>query len=414
MTAKLVKAPRSKSVYQKTYKLMNENSPEVDVNIDHDNNLLVIDDEPSILSSLKRQFRRNYQVYIAHSAQEGLEVMKAHSIQVIISDQRMPGMNGAEFFDQVKHDYPDATRLLLTGYADIQAVIEAINDGNIFRYITKPWDPTELDTIVREAFERHNLIVRNKELVKQLQEANRDLEKRVKARTVELTELNKEKDHMIGIVAHDLRGPLGSIRMAHDVICEDLTDTVTQEEFLGLIDEVAEKALRLIDDLLDVSAIETGQLVLENKVVPLEEFLDKVIRLNRRSAEKKGIQLELQYKGPDSWTFDPQRIEQVLDNLLGNAYKYSHKDTTVRLVVELDEGRLYFKIFDQGQGIREDDMDKLFTAFQKTSTLPTGSEQSNGLGLSICKRIVELHGGIIQAQSIFGEGSCFSFYLPAL
>jgi signal transduction histidine kinase len=86
----------------------------------------------------------------------------------------------------------------------------------------------------------------------------------------------------------------------------------------------------------------------------------------------------------------------------------------VRLVVELDEGRLYFKIFDQGQGIREDDMDKLFTAFQKTSTLPTGSEQSNGLGLSICKRIVELHGGIIQAQSIFGEGSCFSFYLPAL
>jgi len=393
---------------------MNENSHEIDVNIDPEKNLLVIDDESSILSSLRRQFRRNYQVHIANSAQEGLEVMKEHSIQVIISDQRMPGLNGSAFFDQVKHDYPDATRLLLTGYADIQAVIEAINDGNIFRYITKPWDPTELDTIVREAFGRHNLIVRNKELVNQLQEANRDLEKRVKLRTVELTALNKEKDHMIGIVAHDLRGPLGIIKMCHDVICENLTDTATQKEFLGLINELTEKALRLIDDLLDVSAIETGQLVLENKVVPLKEFLDKVIRLNRRSAEKKGIQLELQYEDPDSWTFDRQRIEQVLDNLLGNAFKYSHKDTTVRLVVELDEGRLYFKIFDQGQGIREEDMDKLFTAFQKTSTLPTGSEQSNGLGLSICKRIVELHGGIIQAQSVYGEGSCFSFWLPAL
>lgn len=412
MTAKLAKAPRSQSVYQKTYEPMNENSPETDVDTDH-NNLLVIDDEPSILSSLRRQFRRNYRIHTAHSAQEGMEVMKAHSIQVVISDQRMPGMNGAAFFDQVKHDYPDATRLLLTGYADIQAVIEAINDGNIYRYITKPWDPTELDTIVRESFVRHNLIVRNKELVNQLQEANRDLEKRVQARTVELTELNRQKDHMIGIVAHDLRGPLGNIMMCHDVICENLADTATQEEFLGLIYEVAEKALRLIEDLLDVSAIETGQLVLEHKVVPLEGFLDKVIRLNRSPAEKKGIRLELQHEGPDSWTFDPQRIEQVLDNLLGNAFKYSHKDTTVRLVVESDEGRLYFKIFDQGQGIREDDMGQLFAAFQKTRTLPTGSEQSNGLGLSICKRIVELHGGIIQAQSVYGVGSCFSFSLPA-
>jgi len=393
---------------------MKEESTEIDIIINQDNNLLLIDDEPSILSSLRRQFRRNYKVYIANSAEEGLELMKEHSIQVIISDQRMPGMNGSEFFDEVKHKYPDATRLLLTGYSDIQAVIEAINDGNIFRYITKPWDPTELDTIVREAFDRHNLIVQNKELVHQLQEANRDLENRVKARTLELTKLNKEKDHMIGIVAHDLRGPLGTIKMCRNIICEDLTDTETQTEFLGLINEVAEKALRLIDDLLDVSAIETGQLVLVIKPVPLNGFLEKVIRLNRYAAEKKSIQLELQYDGPDSWSFDGGRIEQVLDNLLGNAFKYSHKNTTVRLLVELDEGQLYFKVFDQGQGILEVDMDKLFAAFQKTSTLPTGSEQSNGLGLSICKRIVELHGGVIRAQSEFGKGSCFSFWLPAL
>lgn len=391
---------------------MNDISAEIIVDTNQDNNLLVIDDEPSILSSLRRQFRRNYNVHIARSAQEGLEVMKKHPIQVIISDQRMPGMNGGEFFNQVKHDYPDATRLLLTGYADIQAVIEAINDGNIFRYITKPWDPVELDTIVREAFGRHNLIVQNKDLVEQLQDANQDLEKRVEARTAELTELNKQKDHMIGIVAHDLRGPLGTIKMCHDIISEDVTDKETRKEFLGLIDDVVEKSLRLIDDLLDVSAIETGQLVLHKKDVPLKGFLDKVSRLNRRSAEKKGIQLELQYEGPDSWTFDPERIEQVLDNLLGNAFKYSHRATTVRLVVELDEDQLHFKIFDQGQGIREEDMSKLFTAFQKTSTLPTGSEQSNGLGLSICKRIVELHGGIIQAKSVYGEGSCFSFILP--
>jgi signal transduction histidine kinase len=266
---------------------------------------------------------------------------------------------------------------------------------------------------VREAFKRHDLIVDNKELMSRLKEANRDLEKRVEERTAELIELNKEKDHMIGIVAHDLRGPLGTIIMCHNLISDESTDAETKEELLDVIDETFKKALRLIDDLLDVSAIETGKLDLKKEEISLKTYLDKVIRLNRRAAQMKGIELELENRGPTSWTFDGERIEQVLDNLLSNAFKYSHADTTVRLVVEEEEQKLYFKIYDQGQGIREEEMDKLFAAFQKTSTLPTGSEGSNGLGLSICKRIVELHDGVIQAESVFGEGSCFSFYLPA-
>mgnify|MGYP002795037581 CR=1 FL=1 len=391
---------------------MNEVSIKTTMENNQAKNLLVIDDEPAILSSLRRQFRKNYQVHIANSAEEGMELMKAHPIQVIISDQRMPGMNGSDFFDQVKHDFPDATRLLLTGYADIQAVIEAINDGNIYRYITKPWDPTELDTIVREAYERHNLIVHNKKLMDQLQEANQTLENRVKKRTAELRKINKEKDYMIGIVAHDLRGPLGNIKTCYDLITDDLSDTTSVKQYLDIIDEVVEKSLHLINDLLDVSAIETGQLVLEKNEVPLEGFLEKVIRLNKRTAENKGIKLELLYDGPNSWVFDSQRIEQVLDNLLGNAFKYSHKNTKVKLVVKSEKGLLKFQVIDQGQGIQEEYMSKLFSAFQKTSTLPTGSEQSNGLGLSICKRIVELHGGVIEAESKYGEGSTFSFSLP--
>lgn len=393
---------------------MNTPTTEMNVTDVHSHNLLVIDDELSILSALKRQFRRNYQVYIANSAEEGLELMKTHPIQVIISDQRMPGMNGTAFFDQVKTNYPNAIRLLLTGYADIQAVIEAINDGNIYRYITKPWDPAELDTIVRGAFERHDLIVRNEELVAKLQQANVDLESKVQSRTAQLVAVNKDKDRMIGIVAHDLRGPIGNIKMCHDLICKNLNNTTMQSKLLGMIDEVTEKALVLIDDLLDVSAIETGLLVLDKTAVALEPFLDKIIRFNRLAADKKNILLELDYQGPETGTFDRQRIEQVIDNLLGNAFKYSHKNTAVKLSVEMSEGLLHFKIFDKGQGIREDDMNKLFSAFQKTSTLPTNSEHSNGLGLSICKRIVELHGGTIQAESVFGEGSCFSFSLPTV
>jgi len=178
-------------------------------------NLLVIDDEEEILKALYRQFRRSYHVYTANSAAEGLRIMTETPIQVIISDQRMPGMNGAEFFGKVKTEYPDAIRLLLTGYTDIQAMIAAINDGNIYRYIVKPWDPVELDTVVREAFERYNLIVQNRRLMTELREANARLEQRVAERTKELEQANamlkemiNQRDALLGMAAHDLRTPI--------------------------------------------------------------------------------------------------------------------------------------------------------------------------------------------------------------
>ena len=375
-------------------------------------NLLIIDDERDILSALRRQFRKDYKVHIAASAEEGLELMTEHPIQVIISDQRMPGMKGAEFFDRVKHDFPDATRLLLTGYADIQAVIEAINDGNIFRYITKPWDPVELNTIVREAFDRHDLIVKNKQLLDALQEANMDLEKRVDERTASLIALNNQKDRMIGIVAHDLLGPLGTIRMCNEVTSASGTSDSVRTEFYGLIEETTEKAIQLITDLLDVSAIATGNLVLKKREVLLHDLLAKVIRHNTPLGANKGIDLELVDEAPDSWNIDSHRIEQVLDNLIGNAFKYSHSETKVTLRAYEEKQHLRIDVTDQGQGIRAEEMDQLFGEFQKTNTLPTGSESSNGLGLSICKRIVELHGGTIQASSEFGVGSMFSIALP--
>lgn len=111
-------------------------------------------------------------------------------IYVIISDQRMPGITGAEFFGKIKTEFPDAMRLLLTGYADIHAVIAAINDGNIFRYIPKPWDPVELETIVREAFQRCALIIQNRRLVQELRDTNALLEQRVAERTTELADMN--------------------------------------------------------------------------------------------------------------------------------------------------------------------------------------------------------------------------------
>ena len=153
--------------------------------------LLVIDDEVEITKSLLRQFRRTYKVHTATSGVDALGIMEKEPIQVVLSDQRMPGMTGVDFFSKVKDKFPDALKLILTGYSDIEAVVGAINEGQVFRYLTKPWNPLELEIAVKEAFDKHDLIYKNKELMKELHDANVNLEHKVKERTKELESANK-------------------------------------------------------------------------------------------------------------------------------------------------------------------------------------------------------------------------------
>lgn len=383
-----------------------------DERVSASHNLLVIDDEPDILSALRRQFRKRYSIYVAESAEDGYRIMTEVPIHVIISDQRMPGMRGSEFFSKVRHEYPDAVRLLLTGYSDIQAVIDAINDGNIFRYITKPWNPVELDAIVREAFDRHDLIVANRQLLDALADTNRDLEQRVAEHTAELTALNAQKDKILGVVAHDLRGPLSNIRLSAEILRGDDLSDDERDIFLTIIHDTSDKMMYLVNDLLDVATIAGGNVQLNIDTVPLADFFDRVLRMNRLVGDHKGIHLRIEREGVDHWRFDARRIEQVLDNLIGNAFKFSHPDTTVTVTVAQQDGALLITVADQGQGIRPEDMGKLFEMFEKTATRPTGSEPSTGLGLSICKRLVELHGGDITVASELGQGSRFTVRLP--
>lgn len=165
--------------------------------------ILCVDDEPNILSSLRRLLRpHGYQVVVANSGKEGLEVLKQESIDLVISDMRMPEMNGAEFLRQARQHWPDTVRLLLTGYSDVQSIIEAINQGEIYRYITKPWDENDILLIVRQALERQQLQREKQRLERltqeqneQLRELNASLEQRVLERT---SDLRKTHEQLVG------------------------------------------------------------------------------------------------------------------------------------------------------------------------------------------------------------------------
>lgn len=139
-------------------------------------NVLYIDDELNNLSGFKANFRRDFNVFTAPSAAEARKIMKDTKMHIIISDQRMPDETGVQFFNSIKEEYPDPIRILLTGYADIEAVIGAINKGQVYRYITKPWDENELKITIKNAYEVFALREENKELMKSLIQSNKQLE----------------------------------------------------------------------------------------------------------------------------------------------------------------------------------------------------------------------------------------------
>ena len=154
--------------------------------------ILYVDDEIDNLTVFNSAFRRHFKTHVASSAREGLEIMKQNEIQLVISDQRMPEMTGTEFLERIIPEYPDCIRVILTGFSDINAVIEAINNGRVYRYITKPWDKEEMKIMIDNALETYNLKQQNKKLIEDLLDANKTLEQKVIDRTIKIEQQNRE------------------------------------------------------------------------------------------------------------------------------------------------------------------------------------------------------------------------------
>lgn len=161
--------------------------------------ILIVDDELNILNSLKRLLRKeNYNILTANSGKEGLEALKQHSIALVISDQRMPEMTGIEFLRQVKELYPDTVRVILSGYTEVNTIVSAINEGEVYKFMTKPWNDEEIKISIKRALEQYELFQENRELYKKVKEQNeklvdlvQNLEKKVEERTHDLRVQNK-------------------------------------------------------------------------------------------------------------------------------------------------------------------------------------------------------------------------------
>jgi len=227
-----------------------------------------------------------------------------------------------------------------------------------------------------------------------------------------LTKVNADKDKYLGIAAHDLRNPLSSMRGLSQLMIETPLEPEQQREFLETIHRTSDEMLGLVNDLLDVSVIESGKLTLRRSDQDIAQLIRRRVQHLEPHARNKKIDLRVDSNGAGQASIDPARFGQVIDNLVSNAIKFSPAGTTVQVALRSGDGGFSFSVQDQGPGISEDERKLLFRSFQKLSARPTGGEKSTGLGLAIVKKIVDAHGGSIDVESAPGRGTRFTVTAP--
>ena len=380
--------------------------------------ILVVDDEPDVVKSVQDLLRYDYKVLGATSAAEGLKILESNEVHVVMTDQRMPETTGVEFLTHIRGEHPDAIRLLFTGYADIRAVIEAINQGNVFRYLTKPWDPDELQTIIRQGCERYDMIVERKHLMGELQEKNEELQRT----NDELVKSNQLKHAFIQVASHELRTPL--------TILIGLTNLANRapnlqgplKEWLGRIDTAAKRLQRLVDQIVSMLAANQFDQPMNRQPTDVRQLLQHAADDVRPFIELRRQKLEQNVEpGVDHVNIDPEMIRDSIDHLLLNAIKFTPDEGQISVgASRTDDGGVQIQIRDSGVGMNASETAKLFQPFFTgfdVSRHSSGHFEFNrrgiGLGLSVVKAFVQRHGGEIGVQSEPGQGTTFTIRLPA-
>jgi signal transduction histidine kinase len=389
---------------------------------------LVVDDEPDILDAIQRLFRKEYRVLTARSAAEALEIVEKESIQVVMSDQRMPSMSGIELLATLHQTRPEIVRVLFTGYSNIDHVIDAINEGHVYRYISKPWKPAELRLFVSQAFDYYVSRQERAALIKQLRSANERMEKQLNqlsAANAELKTLDRVKNVFMEVVSHELNTPIAIIlgyvfllRKELDGKFGDLSDKA-----LGGIDSSAMRLKNISNRIFKMLADEGPTSTLNLEWITVSEFIGEVRKQVDPFLRKRGQALVVSLP-PEAIDIraDREKLSDIFLNLIMNAIKFSRDGQTIYLTIAAapdDSDAFTFCVEDQGIGISEEDVAQIFDAFFSTFESKHHSSGSFefgkrgiGLGLSVARRFAEMHGGSIAVESAEGQGSRFIVRLP--
>jgi signal transduction histidine kinase len=377
--------------------------------------LLVVDDEADVLRSIHDLLRIEYHVETRQTGPEALEYLRdADDVHAILSDQRMPGMTGVEVLRHAREIRPETTRLLVTAHADIRAVVSAINEGQVFRYVAKPWEPDDLQLVIRQAVDHHDLIVEKNRLLAELQATN-----------AKLVEANRLKRAFIEVASHELNTPVTVVLGMAELWKMDQGPTASPVE-RGWMDRIHTAALRLartVDRMLKLVRSDEFGNELDLQTVDLAPVIAQTIddMSPYLDLRHQSVHVDVE-EGLAPVEADPVKLSDILVNLLANAVKFTSDHGTIDIEARTDPARpdrVRVSVRDRGIGVHADDRKHLFEPFFTgfdTMHHSSGDYQyrKRGIGLGLClvKTFVELHGGEVTVESTPGEGSTFSFSLP--
>lgn len=349
--------------------------------------LLVVDDNELNRDMLSRRLQRvGHTVEVAVDGKQALEMIAPGKFDLILLDIMMPEISGIEVLKKLREKYTVAELpiIMVTAKDQSEDIVEALSLG-ANDYVTKPID-----------FPVCNARVQTQLSLKRLAEL---------------------KDEFMRIASHDLKNPLTGV-IGYSSILKNAIEPIQQvpkeaQDYIARIGSQAKVMQRIISDFLDFHAMEDGQLKLIISEININDSASMVVVNNFDYAKNKGIELNLELaEGLTKIKADEARVQQVLENFVGNAVKFSDKGSKVIIRTKEEPDKIVVEVSDTGPGLTEDDLQKLFTKYARLSNKPTGGEKSSGLGLAICKRVVELMRGQIGARNNPEQGSTFWFSLP--
>jgi len=372
-----------------------------------DDTILYVDDDPSNLVVLQATCAEEFNVITADSGAEALEILKDQEVAVLLVDQRMPGMTGVEVFEATQDQFPHTVRILITAYSDLNDAIEAINRGQIRRYLRKPWEPGELKAVLRESIDTY-----------QTRRKIEELEQRM---------LETERTYALGVVAasiaHELRNPLAAMVMGLDLaqlrlqkLSRDLTaGSMVEPEHVTALSSTSQQVSEATKAVDQVTEITRGMELShrrreEEATADLKEIVDLTYTFVKSGLIKRAV-VQTSLEEVPRVNGSPTKLGQVVTNLMVNAMQAlpgrPRSENKVSISLRQEDQWVRFDVEDNGQGIPANVITRIFDPFFTTKI-----QGGTGLGLAISRRIIDEARGSIDVSSEVGKWTRFTVRLP--
>jgi signal transduction histidine kinase len=425
-------------------------------------NLLVVDDEESVAVTMAAILEMDgHRVTVSTSGLEAVGQLRKSSFDLVLTDLRLDDMDGLSIVSEVRRRQPETVVIMLTGYASLESAIKALREG-AYDYLIKPCDVEELRAVVARGIERRQLGIQLKTRLAELETANDtirrmnlELQQKIDAATAELQvrmhelaraneeidglyrtaqanveqlqELDRLKSQFLSMASHELKTPLTSISGLAQVMLRRMRRRLEQGppsesewlqdqrgflERLELLNSQTGRLGRLVDELLDVSRIESGKLEFQLEPVDLGDLVSEVANRLQMTTSLHTIEVDLDSTASVAVAGDRDHLEQVLDNLVSNAIKFSPDGGSIQVMVRRSDECVVLSVKDAGVGIPQNQLDAIFGLFYQAEDPVSRRTGGMGLGLYISQEIITRHGGRIWAESTPNEGSTFSISLP--